>query len=94
MQKINEECPLCHEDNWIFLYFSTHNKFNLPIYKCNTCSLQTIFPKDNINLEEIYSESYYNGKSEYNYKDERKTEYYDAFVWDARIQNIKKYSNI
>jgi 2-polyprenyl-3-methyl-5-hydroxy-6-metoxy-1,4-benzoquinol methylase len=92
MQKIKEECPLCQEDNWSFLYFSTHNKFNLPIYVCNTCSLQTIHPKDNINLEEIYSESYYNGKSEYNYKDERKTEYYDAFVWDARIHNIKKYS--
>jgi len=92
MQKINEECPLCQEDNWSFLYFSTHNNFNLPIYKCNTCSLQTIYPKDNIKLEEIYSESYYNGKSEYNYKDERKTEFYDSFVWDARIQNIKKYS--
>ena len=27
MQKINEECPLCQEDNWSFLYFSTHNNF-------------------------------------------------------------------
>jgi SAM-dependent methyltransferase len=92
MQKIKEECPLCLVDNWEFLYFSTFHQYNLPIYTCKTCNLQTIHPKDHINLEEMYSESYYTGKAEYKYKDERKTEHYDSYVWDARIRNIKNFS--
>lgn len=54
--------------------------------------MQTIFPK-NADYEKMYSEDYYsdNNKTDYNYKDERLTEKFDSYVWDARIRNIQKY---
>lgn len=39
----------------------------------------------------MYDESYYSGRSEYSYKDERKTEKFDAYVWDARLRNIQRF---
>lgn len=91
MQKIEETCPVCLTDTFVFLYHSTYNNFNLPIYVCERCGLQTIIPKTEMDPKELYSESYYTGKAEYAYRDERKTEHYDAYVWDARIRNIKKF---
>ena len=91
MQKIDEICPNCKDSNWTFLYYSTYNNFNLPIYICSICKIQSIFPKDSQKITEMYDEAYYTGKSEYKYIDERITEKFDSYVWDARIKNIKKY---
>ncbi|MCB1178865.1 MAG: class I SAM-dependent methyltransferase [Leptospiraceae bacterium] len=85
------DCPLNKDCNWQFLYKSEFNSYDLPIHKCNTCKLQAIHPREKINFKEMYSEKYYTGKSEYSYKDERRTEKYDSYVWDARIKNIKKF---
>ena len=93
MQKVDENCPVCEKSNWDFLYISEYNKFNLPIYKCKTCNLQTIYPKSIFDPKDIYTEEYYAGKAEYKYKDERKTERFDSYVWDARLKNIKKFKN-
>ncbi len=90
--EVKEVCPLKEKEcRWHFLYHSAYRSYNLPIYECKTCKLQTIFPKPEQNLEELYSENYYLGKAEYTYKDERTTEKYDAYVWDARIKNIQKF---
>ncbi len=91
MQEIDEICPNCNTSSWTFLYYSAFNNYNLPIFSCRTCKIQTIFPKDNLDLNEMYNEDYYSGKAEYNYIDERNTEKYSAYVWDARIKNIKKF---
>jgi 2-polyprenyl-3-methyl-5-hydroxy-6-metoxy-1,4-benzoquinol methylase len=93
MQEIDEICPNCSTSNWIFLYHSAFNNYSLPIFSCSTCKLQTIFPKENVDLNGMYNEDYYSGKAEYNYIDERNTEKYSAYVWDARIKNIKKFVN-
>ncbi len=91
MQKIDEICPNCKNSNWTFLYYSTFNNYNLPIYICSTCKIQSIFPKDSQKINEMYNEEYYTGKAEYKYIDERNTEKYDSYVWDARIKNIQKF---
>lgn len=91
MQEIGEYCPVCELNTFSYLYHSSFNQFNLPIYLCSECKLQTIYPKPIYKPEEMYSEKYYTGKAEYTYKDERNTKKFDSYVWDARIKNIKKF---
>jgi len=84
------DCPLDGNCDWEFLYYSTYKNYNLPIYKCTKCNLQTIFPKPE-QFNSLYNEEYYSGKSDYSYKDERKTELSHSYVWDARLRNIRKF---
>ncbi|MCE9598072.1 MAG: class I SAM-dependent methyltransferase [Spirochaetia bacterium] len=42
-------------------------------------------------LEDLYSEDYYSGKADYTYKDERKQERFERFVWKARLNRIKEF---
>ncbi len=81
---INE--PLCH---WEFLYFTTGNFKDLSIYKCKTCGLESQFPRSS--QKELYDANYYKGKAEYSYLDERQTENFHRYVWEARIKTIQKY---
>ncbi|HOF14792.1 MAG TPA: hypothetical protein PLN01_10765, partial [Spirochaetota bacterium] len=39
----------------------------------------------------LYDEGYYTGSSDYSYYDERKTERYSQYVWNARLQTIHNY---
>ena len=89
--ELKKHCPLDHNCDWCFLYRSTYNYYDLPIYKCNTCDLQTIYPKDKYDLKAMYNASYYSGAANYSYLDERNNEKYESFVWDARLRNIKKF---
>ncbi|MCB1193320.1 MAG: class I SAM-dependent methyltransferase [Leptospiraceae bacterium] len=92
-EKLKENCPIDKSCEWNFLYNSAYNSYNLPIYRCNQCNLQAYPPKEELDLKQLYSENYYKGTSNYTYKDERETEYYDSYVWDARIKNIRKFQN-
>ena len=89
--ELKNNCPLDKNCDWCFLYTSTYNYYNLSIYKCNTCDLQTIYPKGKFDIKAMYNASYYSGAANYSYIDERKNEKYESFVWDARIRNIKKF---
>jgi len=42
-------------------------------------------------LNNLYSQDYYSGDSDYSYIDERKNEHFNAIVWDARIKKISRY---
>lgn len=90
-EELKKNCPLDNECEWKFLYRSTYNYYDLPIHKCDKCGLQTIYPKNKIDLKAMYSASYYQGTANYSYLDERKNEKYESFVWDARLRNIKKF---
>ena len=85
---MNTTCPVCQSD---FEKLYTIERFARPlsILYCPACGLQRqeTFPPE----EELYTEDYYQGRSEYSYRDERTTEKYDRFVWRARLKTIQRY---
>jgi SAM-dependent methyltransferase len=87
-------CPLCHKNNTSpYLYISRNEKkFQTRI--CNYCSF--IYQDPAPNAEEIlefYSKDYFNGKSDYHYKDEREKIKYENYVFDARLKVIQRYQS-
>ncbi|AKH76840.1 methionine biosynthesis protein MetW-like protein [Leptospira interrogans str. 2003000735] len=88
---INETCPCCQKKDWKFLYNSTFKNYNIPIYLCLNCGLQTQYPKPE--PSKLYTEEYYSGKANFSYRDERQTEKFDRYVWKARISNIQKFKS-
>lgn len=100
--KLKKECPLDKKCEWEFFYYSQFSDFNLPIFKCKKCELQALSPDAREQPEELYNESYYLGKAKeqtsakdgkeyFIYKDERKFEKFERFVWHARINSIKRF---
>lgn len=92
-EELKNNCPLYKECNWEYKFNSLYNYYDLPIYKCKTCGLESIYPKDKYDLKTMYEASYYQGNAAYSYIDERKNEKYESYVWDARIKNIMKFKN-
>ncbi|MBM9501246.1 class I SAM-dependent methyltransferase [Leptospira sp. 201903071] len=90
-QTLDETCPCCRKNLWKFLYHSAFNHYNIPIFLCTFCGLQTQFPRPK--ASELYTEDYYSGNAEFSYRDERKTEKFDRYVWKARIKNIQKFKH-
>jgi len=90
LQELVDECPSDRKCAWNFLYKTTGNFKDLPIYRCKNCLLQALHPRPS--QKEIYDEEYYTGKAEYSYIDERESESFHAHVWDARIKNILKFT--
>ncbi|PJZ70576.1 SAM-dependent methyltransferase [Leptospira perolatii] len=88
---MKEECALDGACEWKPHYTSSFSDFQLPIFKCDTCGLQAQFPRPK--AEELYTEEYYTGSEGFTYKDERKTEFYDRYVWIARLKNIGKWKS-
>lgn len=90
-EELTKHCPLDKKCNWNFLYNSEYNYYDLPIYKCKTCGLESIFPKDKYDLRTMYEAAYYQGTAAYSYIDERKNEKFESYVWDARLNTIQKF---
>ena len=89
LNSLREECPLTKTCDWKPLYHTTGTYSGLSIYECQSCKLQTLYPRPN--QEELYTQDYYQGKAEYSYIDEREQKPFFRYVWKARIQNIKRY---
>lgn len=88
-ESLKSLCPLEKNCNWEFLYFTKGTHPNLPIYICKTCGLQAQYPRPEAHT--LYNESYYTGKADYTYVDERELLPFFAHVWDARLKTIQKY---
>lgn len=88
-QTLNEICPCCGANLWKFLYNTTFHHYNIPIFLCTSCGLQTQYPRPD--ASKLYTEEYYSGNADFSYRDERKTEKFDRYVWNARIKNIQKF---
>ncbi|ASV12620.1 SAM-dependent methyltransferase [Leptospira santarosai] len=88
-ETLNETCPCCQKNDWKFLYRSAFKNYNIPIYLCSVCGLQTQYPRPK--PSELYTEEYYSGNADFSYRDERQTEEFDRYVWKARIKNIQKF---
>ncbi|XDD47923.1 class I SAM-dependent methyltransferase [Leptospira sp. WS39.C2] len=86
---LRKECPLQGGCDWKPLYLSTGNYPGLSIHECQSCKLQSLYPRQN--QKELYTKEYYQGKADYNYIDEREQKPFFREVWKARIQNIKRY---
>ncbi|TGL62704.1 class I SAM-dependent methyltransferase [Leptospira ognonensis] len=92
MDQLRRECPLNSdppECDWQFLYTSQGIYKGISIYECKTCGLQSQYPRQN--QTNLYDADYYKGKAEYTYIDERETETFHRYVWNARLDNIQKY---
>lgn len=85
-------CPLCKNDAIYFLYAINHANPPFIVYKCNSCKFIFMNPPLSHHSEHsLYDEGYYTGSSDYSYYDERKTERYSQYVWNARLQTIQDY---
>ncbi|PJZ56477.1 class I SAM-dependent methyltransferase [Leptospira barantonii] len=86
---IDETCPCCQTKDWKFLYHSSFQNYNIPIYLCSSCGLQTQYPRPE--ASSLYTEEYYSGGADFSYRDERQTERFDRYVWNARLKNIQRF---
>lgn len=82
-------CKLCGSEKINKKYII--EKFNLPfeIFECSICG----FMFQNIDREkayEFYSKEYYTSEQEYSYIDERKNEFYARYVWNSRLNVLRK----
>lgn len=82
-------CPLCSGETR-FRYTIERFKPSFDILICTECGLemQSQMPVDDAAL---YGTDYYSGKADYSYRDERKQEHFERFVWKARLRKIKSY---
>ncbi|HNJ05734.1 MAG TPA: methyltransferase domain-containing protein [Leptospiraceae bacterium] len=73
----------------IYRYTIKRFRPEFDIVRCSRCGLerQSVLPQ----IDQMYDEDYYSGKSEYSYKDERKNEKYEAYVWRARLKRIAEF---
>ncbi|MEW6526628.1 MAG: class I SAM-dependent methyltransferase [Spirochaetota bacterium] len=87
-----ETCPLCKSKKIFFLYAIVHTIPPFTVYQCNACNF--IFMNPQLAKESelaLYDEGYYTGEADYTYYDERNTEHYARYVWNARLKTIRKY---
>jgi 2-polyprenyl-3-methyl-5-hydroxy-6-metoxy-1,4-benzoquinol methylase len=87
-----KKCPLCNSEDIIKQYTITRFKPELPIDRCLKCNFLFMNPrlKDSY-LNELYSKNYYKGNTDFSYQDERKLIKYSNYVWNKRLQNIRKF---
>ncbi len=85
-------CPLCNHRG--IRYLHTIRTY-APAFEVDTCtSCGFIFMNPRFRAETVsgfYSEKYYSGRSEYSYHDERTAIKFFAYVWDRRIDIIRRY---
>lgn len=82
-------CPICGETP-LPLYKIDRFSPQLDILRCPSCALQMQARLPD-RLEELYTEGYYSGNAGYTYKDERKQERFERYVWKARLNRIKEF---
>ena len=84
-------CPVCNSKNISFAFTCDNYEEIFDVEKCIDCECFFQKKNGNVKLEKLYQEEYYSGNANYSYHDERKTFYYDNFVWQARIKSIRKF---
>lgn len=91
-EKRNNKCPLCKQKNIEFLYNISKFDPQFSIDRCKNCDFIFMNPQfSKSTIKSFYTEDYYKGNSEYSYYDERESERHSRFVWDKRINIIRKY---
>ena len=85
-------CPLCGSNGLALLYEIKNYSPNFKVDRCSSCGFIFMNPlfQEGI-FKSMYEEDYYSGKAEYSYCDERRAKKYFNYVWDKRIEIIRKY---
>jgi len=85
-------CPLCGNSKITRKYRIERYALNFNTDICLSCGfifMNPLFDADTI--DNFYSEEYYTGKADYSYIDERNIKKYSAYVWNSRINVIRRY---
>lgn len=85
-------CPLCGSTGIRFHHHISHDSHPFDVDRCSDCGFIFMNPpfKDEV-IEQFYRREYYEGSAEYSYFDERGSEPYSRYVWNARLKTIRKY---
>ena len=85
-------CPLCNFQDIEFLYKITSYDQHFNVDICQNCGFIFMNPQLNKNvLSNMYGKKYFTGDAEYSYHDERNSKKYSSYVWNKRINHIKKF---
>lgn len=90
MRSKRVSCPVCTSTETAFKYRIERHDFDVCV--CASCKSEFQHPLPK-NADAFYDEGYYTGASAFNYQDERKKEYYHAFVHCARLKSIRRFLN-
>lgn len=86
----NPSCLFCGSKSE-FLYEIKGFQNPFKVNQCLHCGLIFQHPMpDKKQIQNLYHEGYYTGSADFSYEDERKTEKFSNFVWDARIKKLQK----
>lgn len=88
-----QHCPLCGSIAINSKYHIDRYKLKFHVDLCNDCGFIFMNPlfTDKV-IKEFYSEEYFKGRADYSYIDEREIKKYSQFVWNRRIEVIRKYA--
>ncbi len=86
------ECPLCG-GGAIGRHFRIERyRPAFTVDRCGSCGFIFMNPRLNDGaVRSLYGEDYYTGKAEYSYYDEREAERFSAYVWNKRIEVLRRH---
>ena len=86
-------CPLCGCPRIVDeRYQITRYAVRFGVGLCRGCGFMFMNPPlSDGSIAALYGEEYYAGCADYRYHDERKSEPFSRFVWDARIRKIRRF---
>lgn len=89
-----ERCPLCSREDIKTAYTISRFKDPFSVSRCAGCRFMFMNPRfTDEYIAGLYKEEYYTGAADYTYYDERESEKYSAYVWDARLRVIRKFAS-
>jgi len=84
-------CPLCGSPGIEPRYEIERCGSEFSVHACSECRFMFRNPVPTLReIRKWYGEGYYTGAAEYSYCDERRIEPFARFVWDKRIQLLRK----
>lgn len=86
-------CPLCGSGSIERRYRIDRYTPAFTIDRCLSCRFMFMNPPlDEESIRGLYGEDYYTGKAEYSYYDEREAEKFSAYVWNKRVEVLRRYA--
>ncbi len=85
-------CPLCNSSQLRNLYKIDRYDPSFMVDTCDSCGFIFMNPPfSDETIAGFYQKDYFEGNAQYSYYDERKAKQYACYVWDKRIQVLRKH---